>query len=435
MYLRQRFNYFTPAQFSGTGSGAGNILGTTQKWNIDRTWPIEEIITHVKFTVTTALYTSSSPQSPDQLDGIMQLVQHINLSTNDGKQPRSVIDCTGVGSLEYAQTVGLNLPMSTQVLAAWTYLGGTPAGTNSGILGLPPGSYVLTYRLPMVHPWIGDPLRSRFYLPVHLYPQDPVLTLTFQSLANMCSLGAIGSIFTDVMLIRREPTAASEEALQATAGTNPSGYYDWDLLETPFGVAPGISSEQRFPLPVPGAYTEIMMRQYLGGANITRQPLDYTGVGISTGTGFGAEQRWRLETGGVVLREWRWNHLREVNDFSKPSTSGVITGTLTLSSGTVSTYNLVESPGIIGTPTPFYGTNTITNFRPPTSCHINFLSDGLTGDTGIELGSVLDCNTPANTGLKMEIIGTPANVATNASTLAVMGRRLYGDLSRWQKFA
>jgi hypothetical protein len=66
---------------------------------------------------------------------------------------------------------------------------------------------------------------------------------------------------------------------------------------------------------------------------------------------------------------------------------------------------------------------------------MDFLTDGQSEDIARELGSVLDCNTPANTGLKMEIVGAPTSVSTNASQLNLMGRRLFGDLSRWQKFA
>jgi hypothetical protein len=34
----------------------------------------------------------------------------------------------------------------------------------------------------------------------------------------------------------------------------------------------------------------------------------------------------------------------------------------------------------------------------------------------------------------MEVVGKPASVATCPSILSIMGRRLFGDISRWQKF-
>jgi hypothetical protein len=442
MFLQQRFNYFSPPQFQGTGA---TLLGTTQKYQIDRTWPIEEIILHIGFNVTTALTLFPlTAQSSDQSDNILQLIQHINLSVNDGKQPRSVVDCSGVGILEYVQQTGLNLDQATMTLVA---LSGVAAGYvvagGSNIVGpvpLPVGFYQLTYRISMVHPWIGEPIRSRMYLPVHTYPQDPVLSLTFQSLANICTAGAIGAMFVDVQLIRRVATAASETLLRANPGTNPNGYIDWDLIETPFGIGTGITSEQRFPLPIPGAYMDLLFRQYLGGTNVLRNPVDGSGTGCSTATGqtysgFGNESRWRLETGLVVMREWRWKHLRAINDFSRPNNTTLVIGSTV--AGPLAFLTVQSSSGNIGSISPFApnGGSVLCNFRNPVSCMLNFLSDGLSGDTGVELGSLLDCNTPANNGLKMEVIGNPANVATNGSMIAIMGRRLFGDLSRWQKFS
>jgi hypothetical protein len=307
------------------------------------------------------------------------------------------------------------------------------AGAATAPLTLPVGCYVLTYRVPMCHPWIGEPLRSRFYLPVHLYPQDPVLTLQFAPASVMYSSGVIGFIACEIELIRRVPTAASEAALQASAGTNPSGYIDSDLIETPFAVPLGVGSEQRFPIPIPGQYTELVMRQYLGGTNVNRLPIDATGDGTTVAKGFGNEQRWRVETGGSVLREWKWRHLRDMNDFSRPTPQGAGMQ-WNLSSGTVAYY--APSGGFVGNPSPFAVMGSgFCGFRNPNSTCINFLSDGLTGDPGVELGSLLDCNTPANNGLKMEIIGAPASVTTNGSMLFVLGRRYFGDLSRWQKFS
>jgi len=210
MFLPQRFNYFYPSQFSND-SGADNtnsaLLGTTQKWAIDRTWPIEELVLTADFKVgTTALTLQGTVTTPDTYDNILQLVQHVNLTVNDGKQPRSVVDCDGIALLEYATLTGVNIDQATSLLAAY-----------SQTATLPVGNYPLTYRIPMVETWIGEPLRSRMYLPVHTYPQDPVLTLTFQSGANMYSAGNIRFVGVTVLLIRRQVTAASEAALQKDA--------------------------------------------------------------------------------------------------------------------------------------------------------------------------------------------------------------------------
>lgn len=406
MFLKQKQNYFYPSQFandSGAAAADSAILGTTQKWAIDRTWPIEEILVQVDFRVqTTALTLKASPSTPDQFENIMNLVSRINLSVNDGKQPRSVVDASGVGLLEYASLTGMNLDQATLQLAALAQ------GTT-----LAAGYYTLTYRVPIVEPWIGEPLRSRMYLPVHTYPQDPVLSLTFQNGSTMYSAGNIRQVATTIVLIRRQPTLASELLLQKTAGTNPNGYIDFDLIETPFSIAPGIGSEQRFALPIPGQYANILFRHYLGGATVTRTEID----SASAAANFANENRWRIETGLVVERDWRWKHLRTLTEYSRPLPA------IVPSSGTV-TYGTLGGGFVSG-----------AGFRPASSVMLNFLSDGLSGDNCTELGSLLDCNTPAASGLKMEVIGTPTSVATNASYLYVMGRRYFGDLSRWQKFA
>lgn len=428
MFMEQRFNYFSPPQFNLTGS---TILGQRAQWNIDRTWPIEEIVIHVGFTVTTSAFTQTTAGTPDTYDNILQLIQRVTLGINDGTQPRNVVDSSGIGLLEYVSQVGFNLDQATMQLVALSQ--------NAGAAALPIGQYELTYRIPLVNPGIGEPLRSRCYLPVHTFPQDPILTLYFNTAAGMgLSVGTFGNVYVDVQLIRRVPTPQSEKTLQATAPADQpaarrTGYIPFDLIETPMSIAPGIGTEQRFPLPIPGQYVSLMFRQYLGGATISRNVIDGTGIGDTVAHGFGAEQRWRLETGSVVIREWRWKHLRAINDWSRPQHS--LGGNLYASA--------TNPPGALANVSSFFNTApdfggppiATTNFRAASSTMHSFLLDGLSSDTGTELGSLLDCNTPFNNGLKMEVIGTPASVATNASYLFLLGHRFFGDLSRWTRFS
>jgi hypothetical protein len=427
MYLEQRFNFFNPAAFN---LATNTVLGTTQRWAIDRTWPIEEILIFVNFDATAL--TSASPTTPDMYDNVLQLVQRVNLSVNDGRQPRSVVDCSGVGLLEYVSNAGFTLDQATMQLVA---ISQNPVGTAA----VPTGVYQYCIRIPCAPQQVGEPLRSRLYLPAHTYPQDPVLTLTFNSLAGMgLSVGSIGTIRVDVMLIRRIPTKQSESILQSTAGSNPTGYIDWDLLETPFTMPLGTASEIRLPIPVPGAYLDLLFRQYKGGAALTRTSTLDVVVGDTIANNLGNETRWRLETGSVVQREWRWKHLRTINDFTRPATPSLVgvAGVISPAFIALTSAGAVTSQvtGILPANFPTNMLAATANYRAGTSAMIPFLQDGFTGDNGNELGSLLDCNTPANNGLKMELIGTPASVATNPSVLAVMGRRFFGDLRRWQKF-
>ena len=434
MYLEQRLSFFNPVSFN---LATNSILGTTQRWAIDRTWPIEEILIFLNFDITTAVRTATTSATPDQADNLMQLLAHINLTVNDGRQPRSVVDCSGVAMLEYVSNCGWNLDTATNLfcLMCQNAVGGVAANV------IPVGTYQVCYRVPCAPVQVGEPLRSRLYLPVHTYPQDPVLTLQFNSLTNLATqAGVIGTVRVDVVLVRRLPTKQSEDKLRSTAGSNPTGYIDWDLIETPFSLPLGTASEVRLPIPVPGNYCELLFRQYKGGATVgtgvSRTNTIDVDVGDTIANNLGLETRWRLESGGVVMREWRWKHLRALNDFTKPQVPAApaLTPLLVAANGGSATDVLQPANFPALSMGSIIGTGATTAFRAGTSVMLPFLNDGLTGDSGNELGSLLDTNTPANNGLKMEIIGTQANVATSPNVLAVMGRRLFGDISRWQMF-
>jgi hypothetical protein len=424
MYLEQRYSFFNPAPFN---LSTNTILGTTQRWAIDRTWPIEEILIFVNFDVQTG-WTTTNSTTPDMHDNLLALLGRVNLSVNDGRQPRSVVDASGVGLLEYVSNAGWNLDTATMAAVA--------ASANPvGALAVPVGIYSICYRIPCAPIQVGEPLRSRLYLPVHTYPQDPVLTLSFNTVAacSAVSTGSVDNVTVDVVLIRRVPTRESEALLRSTAGSNPNGYIDWDLIETPFTIPLGSAAEFRAPLPVPGNYIDLLFRQYRGGsAPLSRIVTIDNETGAAKAT-LGSETRWRLESGLVVLREWRWRHLRTLNDYTKPQGSTFINPIGCLTGGADAA--TVDDPLILRAGNfPTNNMAATAQYRAGTSCMIPFLQDGVTGDTGNELGSLLDCNTPANNGLKMEVIGTPASVSPNPSMLFIMGRRLFGDISRWQKF-
>jgi hypothetical protein len=61
---------------------------------------------------------------------------------------------------------------------------------------------------------------------------------------------------------------------------------------------------------------------------------------------------------------------------------------------------------------------------------LDFLRDGISGDPGVELGSLLNCNLSGS--LKKQLVGTCATVATNPSQISILGRRIFGDTSPWQ---
>lgn len=416
MYLEQRFTPFNPPSMNLATS---TILGTSQQWSVERTWPIEELVLNILFTVTTALAPTVAGTT-DSYDGILNLAQRITFAVNDGRVSRNTIDVSGVGLLEYLTQAAFNLDSGTNHL-----IGLVNAGVN-----IPTGQYQLSYRIPMVDPMIGEGLRSRMYLPVHKFSQDPVLKITFNTLANMgYGSGVIGNVYVETQLIRRVPTANSEAKLINTAprdqgGIFKTGYIPFDLVETQYALPIGQNAEVKLDIPLPGSYVLMVVRQYRGGSTISRNVVDNSGIGDTVANGFGNETQWRMEVGGGTIRSWRWRQLRTNNDSSRPI------------------YGIPENRFVAatsaGSPTsamnthPNFGLTISGNLRAACSTSLNFLLDGMSNDTGTELGSLLDANTPQNSGTKVQIIGTPASVATNASIISIVARRLLGDISAWQ---
>lgn len=362
--------------------GTNLLLGTPVKVSLDNTWPIEEILVFVNVTCGATGPTLTGA------DNLLGIVKKIGLSINDNNQPRSIVDFTGVGMLEYVQHAGMTLDSAT--LNAVGLCQGASIANNL--------NFRICYRIPLVHPAIGEPLRSRMLLPVHTWNQQPVLTLEFEQAANMYSAGSVSAVSAEVVLIRRNMNAADTAAIFSSGG-----FLSFDLIETAAAIPVGQAGDVRIAVNGPGSYLNLLMRQYKGGATITRAELDET-------TTVGSETKWRLESGGVAEHEWRWKHLKAINDFSQAQNSA----------------NQTYSPVIGGT----IAAN--TSYSPSVSTMLDFLDDGIPGDGVTELGSVLDVNTPLRSGLKMEIVGRVASVATNGSTLYVGGHRVYGDLSQWQ---
>lgn len=432
MFLNQISSHVRPSNLNLPSAGC---MGTVQRIAVPRDFPLEEIRLIVDFTVASNITLDTlTAQTPQQLDGILGLIARVNLTATDPiLGQRSIVDISGRGLLEANALNGGAVDFSTQLLAAMSQ-STFPAGVATKPILLA-GAYRLTYRVPLAMPTVGEKLRSFTYLPVHLHKQDPVLTVTFGQPSDLkggaagtaITTAVITQLNTTVQYIRRVPNAASESAIAAGGG-----YLSYDYIETPFSMPLGTAAETKLDLPLPGQYSGLVFRQYLGGTNMSRNVIDATGIGDTFANGAGAEQRWRLESALNVIREWTWPSLQSINDESRPLSAiitnpGVtITGS-TLATQTVANGGLLEAPVLAG-----------TNKRPASLTKIDFLSAGLNNESGTELGSLLDCDTPNSNGRKMQIIGNPASVATNASFLYVVGHRFIDptgkQLGLWQKF-
>jgi len=375
MVTKQRRHVFNPPQFQGT-----SIVGTEQKFAIDRTWPIEEIHLVVSGTVSATAFTGLTT------DGMLGVVKKVTLAANDGTQPRNVVDYSGIGLLEYCANAGLNLDAASLEVVKLQLAGTITASV----------SFRLTYRIPLVHPMIQEPLRTRMLLPAHNWDQDLNLSIQFASNTEIGSAGSFSALSTEVVLVRRVmPESLNQQILSS------GGYIPFDLIEQPYSIGVGISGEQRINIPSPGSYLNLNLRSYKGGSTVTRDVIDAV-------TTLGSETKWTLTSGGVTEQEFRFKHIQTANEFSRP----------------INAISNTSSPVIGG------AVAANTAFRPASSIMLDFMGDGL--NDANELGSTLDLNLPQKSGLKMELVGSVSSASTNGHVLFVGGHRLYGDLTRWQ---
>jgi len=414
MMLPPMMDVLNPPALQAANAG---LLGTTQITNLPRVRPLEEleIILSVTFGATGPTWlTTTGVTTPAQRNNLLGLLTNVNLQVMEGESPRTVVNCSGMGLLEYAALSGCNLDTATWEAVAISQFCATGANNQK---------VRITYRIPIVHPFIGEPLRTRCLLPCHRYSQDPILTLTFAPATDMYSAGSISAVTCEVVLRQRVNDPALDAAIDKSGG-----YLRGDLLETAYNIATGTSGEQKFPILLPGRYLSLFVRQYLGGSSVTRDVLDQT-------TTFGLEQKWKIESNQSTKTNFRWKMLQIINDRYRAQGMNPSTFVNTAlfaaasSAGAVTTQLAAQ---LIGQPNFGGGPASGTSYRPAASVLLDFLSEN---EAANELGSTLDCNTPQFQGQKMELIGNVASVATNGSTMFIGGHRLLSDLSPWIKVA
>jgi hypothetical protein len=289
---------------------------------------------------------------------------------------------------------------------------GTPALTASG-------NYRIVFPIPLVHPGFAEPLRTRCLMPAQMFDTDPVLSIDFASAAEMYGAGSLTAVTSEIFTVRRQMPKTLHDGIVASGG-----YVLQDLVETQFTIGTGISGTQRWTVPPPGQYTGLLLRHYLGGSTVTRGDISERPESASN---FATESRWTLESAGDIKREWRNKHLQTLNEYSQAN-RGMRIGPNFLAATSAG------SPTISIDPFPVLGAlppAATIGWRDAASVFLDFFSDGLGAD-GADLGSLLDTNLPNQSGLKVEIVAPVASVATNGSTLAVVGHRLYGDISKFQ---
>lgn len=418
MILAERFSRLKHANLplNGLTVSANTLAQQTIAVPLPRTWPLEEIEINVTATMNSAAIT-------DQIvHGLLGILRKVKLETNDGIKPATPVSVTGPGLLQLVANEGLSLDRST--------LGCLGALQQGFLVGS--GIYRVTYRIPMVHPMITGALRPRMLLPIHLHNEDPILTMEFAAGTECITTAASwSSVIVEVKLVRREIPA---EFAAFIAKNSPDGdprrwFIQQDIVESVNSVgASQTDQELRVNVPTPAQYASILFYHLQGNANLT--PAD-----ISANTTIGQETEWQLISGEVATRSWRMKDYQIRNDYSRPAFPAAVFNpnipTAASPKQQTSATTINNTTNLFVPSAQFGGAlSTGYNVQNPYSIFLDFLSDGI--NDAEELGSLLDCNLPARQGLKMEIVGritTPANQASQAN---IVGRRFFGDLSRWQ---
>lgn len=413
--------------------GSTTLLGTQVRVDVPRIAPIEEIFVVVNVT------TGATAPGTLTAAGLLNILKRVVIIVNDGLGQRNLVDFSGEGLLEYAQQVGINLDGATlQAVADQQSMQGFRASQK----------YQITYRIPMVHPLITEPLRTRMLLPVQNHVSDPQIVLDFSAAADMYGAGSLSAVIADIVFARRDMAPSINQSIQGNGG-----YVDWDLIETPFQLGAGVSGEQRFSIPTPGWYGNLLLRHFKGGATVTRGDISET-------TTVGSETTWKIVQGTKTFWEWRNRHVALINDLSRTtlpyparialltdSTGGAVSDTIANTAGanptTAEFENAVASivakmNWAIGQLTGIQvrigeKASTANNWQDPSSLLLDFLTD-LQGSEANELGSVLDCQNPQALGEKVEIVAPVSNASTNGHTLYVGGLRFRSDVRKFMTF-
>jgi hypothetical protein len=408
MLLKRLTHCHRPLELQTASAG---LLGQRASFRLDRSQPIEEMVLVVDVTLGGTAPVLSAITTPQVLDNIMGIVKRFQLNVTDLTAPRPVIDSSGMGLLEWASKAGMNLDRGTlHALGLSSVAAGSSIGSNSLKVRI-------AYRIPIVNPMASEPLRTRMLLPVHTFAQDPVVNIDFAAATDFAtSAASISAVVAHLYIVRRIMPDSITQAIQASGG-----FIRSDLIETLYTVAPGVSGEQRFPIPLTGQYAGLCYRHYLGGAAVTRALLDQT-------TTFGAETVWRIMMGQTTtLHEFRFKDLSIYGDYDRTKNTiqvanAYVAGSLNGSSATLTHID----PDFAG------AAASGTCFPADASCMIDFLGDGI--ETADELGGLLDAETPIRAGMDLSLVGNVASVATVGSSLYLVAQRYFDNLAAYQTF-
>ncbi len=382
-YLPRRFKQFSPPTLAVASAG---VLGNTIPVPIERANPLEAIEFYVDITAgaTGPTFVTGTQAG---LENVCNIVKNFTLSYTDADGPHTPVNISGMGCLATSYLEGMNLDSAT--MEALRLSKGSSIGNNQKLR--------LCYYIPVTRLRTSEPLDHRCLLPIHKLTTDPILSVQFESAANMFSAGSLASVVCTYRPIYRDMSDALTAAI-IKAG----GFIRGDLVESVFTVPLSSSAEISILLPsgLQASISNVTFRQYLGGASVTQDVVDLT-------TTLGSEERWRLDIGSNTWMDWRWKQLQSENQRAHP----------------LNVLSQTSSPAFGG------AVAASTSYQPADTTLLDFLAPEEDG-AGNDLGSLFDVSDTSKT---YAIRGKPASVATNASLIYTAVRRYFGDLSQFQR--
>jgi hypothetical protein len=351
----------TLTQYTGTATP-----GNTISFSITRNFFLSSVLLKIPITLG-GTYGSAATFSTM---GLVDLVQRVQLSINDGTSNRNQTDATGGALVRRSMRIcnGVDTGTIAALGASLNRLETTGAGDSAG-------NYIVTIPLLFRHPQISDPIGSALMLPLPRYNTNPSLNVTFGQKSNVILSGATGATVTIgnpyICILKR----------QVDVVTFPTLDTEFREISTPVSST---GPNQLQNLDVPGNYTMI----------------DYF---CTNSSGIGADlsggNTWNLQYLSNVLRQFVLADLKTVEQMSMGNDSYL--------------YNAAAT-------TP---ANLFTDLLPG-YYHQDFLHDEYGMEVG-ELGSVLNVNVLAGSGSQLQVLFN----ATSTGSISFAFEKIMGDLS------
>lgn len=343
------------------------LPGTIATFDIPRELPIENMFLRATWSVSA--YTAPTFLA----DGPLAHFRRILLNGPDGARNRNVIDCSGIGLIEYAKHITGHIDPITASQVNSARATGVYAPTYAATT-----DYTINIPMHFALPNLDDPVSSAFLLPVDRYNANPQLQVQFGATTDVFSAGTFTNQTARLSLVINRRIV---------------NRLNWPIVDGELGELrvdySATGANQRFDLPITGYYTGLLLRQYR--TNALRGALDVATIGDYSDAD--NNNAWTLELSGNNIRRFRLADLEMENDFSEATGGG-------------------QGDILAG------------------SFFMDFLSDRTgsdSGDAGVALGSCLNANIPLNSGSRLSLIQNVQTYTAGQTRTHVHYHKFYGN--------